>query len=324
MKWSMLSLAAATVLLLLADALAFHDLFEPHTVRDWLMLVASALVVVGLVGRTAGPFTRSASEADNWPRVCATSIKLGARANSGCKIAALTRGAGGAPRNLVRPHGRAGCVAPGVDVDHRARSGESTGRTGLAFPSERTERDAFRLVRLGRGYPLGRGDMVPGVVGTIDPKVVAIGAFRSVNPRGTQEVSPMPRFRSLAIAVAALSLSACSALAFTALPDAASKGLDRATQASARPCLRPASPAGPPADEAPAVDTEQPADAPPTCRTLRSMNRRLGRRQGRRPDAGYQPRRRRVGRGAGAIMARQPPPTTGRQTQAPGRPREAP
>ncbi len=54
MKWSMLSLAAATVLLLLADALAFHDLFEPHTVRDWLMLVASALVVVGVVGRTAG------------------------------------------------------------------------------------------------------------------------------------------------------------------------------------------------------------------------------------------------------------------------------
>ncbi len=73
----------------------------------------------------------------------------------------------------------------------------------------------------------------------------------------------MPRFRSLAIAVAALSLSAGSALAFTALPDAASKGLDRATQASGKTVpARPASPAGPPADEAPAVDTEQPADAP--------------------------------------------------------------
>lgn len=30
MKWSMLSLAAAVILLLLADVLAFHDLFEPH------------------------------------------------------------------------------------------------------------------------------------------------------------------------------------------------------------------------------------------------------------------------------------------------------
>ncbi len=51
MKWSMASLAAAVVLLLLADLLAFHDLFEPHTVRDWMMLAASALAVVGLVGQ---------------------------------------------------------------------------------------------------------------------------------------------------------------------------------------------------------------------------------------------------------------------------------
>lgn len=50
MKWPMLSLAAAVILLLLANVLAFHDLFEPHTVRDWLMLAGSALVVVGLVG----------------------------------------------------------------------------------------------------------------------------------------------------------------------------------------------------------------------------------------------------------------------------------
>jgi hypothetical protein len=50
MKWSMVSLAAAVILLLLADLLAFHDLFEPHTVRDWLMLAATVLAVVGLAG----------------------------------------------------------------------------------------------------------------------------------------------------------------------------------------------------------------------------------------------------------------------------------
>ena len=49
MKWSTLSLAAAVVLLLLADFLAFHDLFEAHGVRDWLMLAASALAVIALV-----------------------------------------------------------------------------------------------------------------------------------------------------------------------------------------------------------------------------------------------------------------------------------
>jgi hypothetical protein len=34
----------ASLLLLAIDWLAFHDFREPHTVRDWLMLVASALV----------------------------------------------------------------------------------------------------------------------------------------------------------------------------------------------------------------------------------------------------------------------------------------
>ena len=53
MKWSMLSLAAAMILLLLADVLAFHDLFEPHTVRDWLMLAGSALVVIAVAGNFA-------------------------------------------------------------------------------------------------------------------------------------------------------------------------------------------------------------------------------------------------------------------------------
>ena len=54
MKWPMLSLAAAVILLLIADLLAFHDLFEPHTVRDWLMLAATALAVIGLAGGSAG------------------------------------------------------------------------------------------------------------------------------------------------------------------------------------------------------------------------------------------------------------------------------
>lgn len=53
MRWSTLSLAAAVVLLLLADFLAFHDLFESHTVRDWLVLAASALAVIGLADGTA-------------------------------------------------------------------------------------------------------------------------------------------------------------------------------------------------------------------------------------------------------------------------------
>jgi hypothetical protein len=53
MKWSMLALAAAVVLLVFADLLAFHDLFEPHTVRDWLMLVATGLAVIGLAGGSA-------------------------------------------------------------------------------------------------------------------------------------------------------------------------------------------------------------------------------------------------------------------------------
>ena len=53
MRWSMVSLAAAVVLLLLADVLAFHDLFEPHTARDWMMLAASVLAMAALVGGSA-------------------------------------------------------------------------------------------------------------------------------------------------------------------------------------------------------------------------------------------------------------------------------
>jgi hypothetical protein len=50
MKWPMVSLASAVILLVLADFLAFHDLFEPHTVRDWLMLAGTVLAIVGLAG----------------------------------------------------------------------------------------------------------------------------------------------------------------------------------------------------------------------------------------------------------------------------------
>jgi hypothetical protein len=53
MKWSMVSLSAAVVLLLLADMLAFHDVFEPHTVRDWMVLAASVLAMAALVGGSA-------------------------------------------------------------------------------------------------------------------------------------------------------------------------------------------------------------------------------------------------------------------------------
>jgi len=42
---------AAGIILLAVDWLAFHDLMEPHTVRDWLTLLASALVFIQL-GRT--------------------------------------------------------------------------------------------------------------------------------------------------------------------------------------------------------------------------------------------------------------------------------
>ena len=56
MKWSIVSLAAAVVLLLLADMLAFHDLFEPHTVRDWMMLAASVLATAALVGASGRTF----------------------------------------------------------------------------------------------------------------------------------------------------------------------------------------------------------------------------------------------------------------------------
>lgn len=52
MKWTLVSLGAAVLLLLVADLLAFHDWFEPHTVRDWIMLAASGLALVGFAGQS--------------------------------------------------------------------------------------------------------------------------------------------------------------------------------------------------------------------------------------------------------------------------------
>lgn len=55
--------AAATALLLLVNWLAFHDVREAHTVRDWLTLGASILVFVHFaksVRNQTGGFGRSA------------------------------------------------------------------------------------------------------------------------------------------------------------------------------------------------------------------------------------------------------------------------
>ncbi len=41
-----LLMIVASLLLLFTDWLAFNDFLEPHTVRDWLMLLASLLVFI--------------------------------------------------------------------------------------------------------------------------------------------------------------------------------------------------------------------------------------------------------------------------------------
>lgn len=50
MRWAMVALGAAMLVLGLADMLAFHDLFEPHAARDWMMLAATLLLVMGVAG----------------------------------------------------------------------------------------------------------------------------------------------------------------------------------------------------------------------------------------------------------------------------------
>jgi len=39
-------IVAASLLLLVVNWLAFHDFREAHTARDWMMLAASALVLI--------------------------------------------------------------------------------------------------------------------------------------------------------------------------------------------------------------------------------------------------------------------------------------
>jgi hypothetical protein len=58
-RWSLLALGAAVVVLLFVDALAFHDLLEPHSAKDWLVLVASVLVVAGLASETTNRLRNS-------------------------------------------------------------------------------------------------------------------------------------------------------------------------------------------------------------------------------------------------------------------------
>ena len=61
MRWLTVALGATVVLLLFADFLSFHDLFEPHTAKDWLVLVASVLAVGCLALESAGRLRRPAS-----------------------------------------------------------------------------------------------------------------------------------------------------------------------------------------------------------------------------------------------------------------------
>jgi len=49
LKADNLLMIGAGLLLLVVNWLAFHDFREAHTVRDWLMLVASALVFIHFV-----------------------------------------------------------------------------------------------------------------------------------------------------------------------------------------------------------------------------------------------------------------------------------
>lgn len=53
MRWTQLALGATVILLLLADFLAFHDLFEPHTGTEWLILAATVFAAASFVGAAA-------------------------------------------------------------------------------------------------------------------------------------------------------------------------------------------------------------------------------------------------------------------------------
>ena len=47
-----LLMGIASLLLLVINWLAFHDLREPHTMRDWLLLVASLLIFLQFIRDT--------------------------------------------------------------------------------------------------------------------------------------------------------------------------------------------------------------------------------------------------------------------------------
>ena len=53
MKLRTIVAAVIALLLIGVDWLAFHDLAEAHTLRDWLTLLASALVLIYLAGDIA-------------------------------------------------------------------------------------------------------------------------------------------------------------------------------------------------------------------------------------------------------------------------------
>ena len=53
-----LLMIAASLLLLVVNWLAFHDFGEAHTVRDWLMLLASVLVFVQFAREWWNPHSR--------------------------------------------------------------------------------------------------------------------------------------------------------------------------------------------------------------------------------------------------------------------------
>jgi hypothetical protein len=61
MRWNLALLAATLVLLLLADFLAFHDLFESHSLKDWLILGATALAIGYSTRMVVAPIRAGAS-----------------------------------------------------------------------------------------------------------------------------------------------------------------------------------------------------------------------------------------------------------------------
>ena len=85
MRWLTVALGATVVLLLFADFLSFHDLFEPHTGTDWIVLAASVLAVgclaleTGRSAEEAGLLTTTGEHRPGQHRV----VRLGAPSGAG-------------------------------------------------------------------------------------------------------------------------------------------------------------------------------------------------------------------------------------------------